>query len=173
MAVLSLENEQWERVPGYEEFYEVSDRGRVKSRFRYARSGAGMRRVAEKLMTQTVHPQTGHCRVQLSKRGKTKTHVVYKLVLEVHGGLLRPPKHDVKHVDGNRENNCLENLSWVPEEPKNLGVAHGKATLNSNDIQEIRMLRAAGMSVGQIATKLQVSKGQVSKVAAGKLRQHI
>jgi hypothetical protein len=167
-----LENEQWVGISGYEEFYEISDQGRVKSRFRYARSGAGMRRVPEKLMTQTVHPQTGHCRVQLSKKGKIKTMIVYKLVMEAYGKP-KPDGYDIKHKDGNRQNNALSNLEWTIVHGSNSGEKHSKATLNDQDIEEIRAMRQAGIPVDQIATKMQISKSQVSKVASRKSRSDI
>ena len=121
-------------------------------------------------MTQTEHPQTGHMRVQLSKRGKIKTFVVYRLVLEVLGEKPKPDGHDIKHLDGKRSNNLLGNLEWVLAKKTNAGVNHRKATLNEEDIQEIKMLVTADVPYDQIAAKMQVSKGYVSKIASGKSR---
>ena len=164
-----MEKEEWESLPGYDGIYVISNLGRIKSCMRYARSGAGMRRVPERIMTQTVHPQTGHCRVQVSKRGKTKTLVVYKMVMEAFGDS-GPQDHEIRHIDGNRQNNSFGNLAWVPIESPNSGELHANATLNNVDVEEIRKLREGGMAVEQIADKMQISKAQVSKIASGNSR---
>ena len=168
--LIDLDKEVWKPIPGFEE-YQVSSEGRVKSVMRYARSGKGLRRVPEKLMTLSLHPESGHWRVQLSKQGKTKTFVVYKLVMEIHKQEEKPEGSHIAHLDGDTGNNSMANLAWQAK--GSAGVTHQKASLNENDVEEIRSLRQSGMSVDQIATKMQISKAQVSKIANRKSRQNI
>jgi DNA-binding transcriptional regulator YiaG len=172
--LIDLDNEKWIPIPKYEELYEVSSEGRVKSKMRYVNAGKGLRRVGEKLMTQTVHPDSGHMRVQLSRLGKPNTFLVYKLVMEAYGGGSRPPRFSIAHKDGDKTNNALSNLSWKERDDGfRSGCAHQHAALNGNDVEEVRALRQSGMTVDQIATKMQISKAQVSKIANYKSRQNI
>lgn len=171
MAIEKLPGEVWEKVVGYEEFYEVSNLGRVKSRMRYARSGSGLRRVAEKLMTPTVHPDTQHIRVQLSKRGKLKTVLVYTLVTEAHGKP-QPDGMEINHIDGDRKNNSIENLEWVSVgSPKT--YQSKKASLNADDVREIRSLFEGGMPILQIADKMQMSPGHINRIITKKAYKQI
>ena len=166
-------DEVWEPIPGYEEFYEVSNKGRIKSKTRYVNKDHGQRCVNQKILKTNTHPSTGHIRVQLSKNHTIKTVVVYKLVLECVGKLARPDGYDVRHIDGNRQNNCLSNLEWVPAQPANRGIRNKNATISDADVIEMRRLAEAGLTVHQIATKMQVSKAQTSKIIAHRTRRDI
>lgn len=168
MPIKSLENEEWKPLPGFETSYMVSSHGRIKSCMRYVKMGKGLRRNPEKLISQTVHPVTGHCRVQVSKNGKIKTIVIYRAVAQVFTDL---PPDIVVHLDGNRQNNHFSNLTTGISNAK--GQDHHKAVLNDTDVEEIRKMRMANIPVEQIATKLGISVAQVSKITSRKSRQDI
>jgi hypothetical protein len=89
--------ERWKPVVGFEQWYEVSDMGRVRS----SRRG-GLRILRPGLSTG------GHLSVAL---GRGNTRMVHALVLAAFVGP-RPPGADSRHLDGNYINNRLDNLSW-------------------------------------------------------------
>lgn len=100
-------DEQWRAVRGFDG-YEVSDKGRVRS---WRVSGHdGARSVFPKLISQRF--ANGYLRVtmQVSSQ-KSAVRYVHSLVLEAFV-LDRPKGLQCRHLDGNRENNAVENLAW-------------------------------------------------------------
>lgn len=96
-------NELWKTVKGYEGFYEVSSEGRVRSVERI--DARGQHRKSKILNINKAQ------QVCFFRDGKRKNYLVRKLVVEA---FLEKPKANEKlvHVDGNLENNCVENLKW-------------------------------------------------------------
>ena len=89
----------WKAVPGYEGFYEVSDEGEIRNWSTW------------KKLTPRACKKTGSLRVNLPMDGVLKTLPVHRIVAEVF-----VPNPDgfknVKHKDGNKKNNTVENLYW-------------------------------------------------------------
>lgn len=100
--------EQWKDVQGYEGFYQVSDKGSV----RRARHSDKRGHVYKERM---LNPTTGHgnyLRVNLSKNGKTKWHLVHRVVATAF--VDKPDGCDVvNHLDNNPTNNRASNLEWT------------------------------------------------------------
>ena len=89
--------ENWKAVNGYEGLYEVSDKGRVK----------GLKR---NRILKNIVDSLGYVRVSLCKENKPKAHKIHRLVAE---HFLKPSEYKVvNHIDGNKENNSVENLEW-------------------------------------------------------------
>ena len=89
--------ENWKAVNGYEGLYEVSDKGRVK----------GLKR---NRILKNIVDSLGYVRVSLCKENKIKAHKIHRLVAE---HFLKPSEYKiVNHIDGNKENNSVENLEW-------------------------------------------------------------
>ena len=101
------ESEVWKDVTEYEGFYQVSNRGNVRS---VARRGLqGYRRRGRVL--KPWYDSGGYCRVNLCKNGKSKTRSVHRLVAEA---FLPNPNGlpQVNHRDEVKDNNNVENLEW-------------------------------------------------------------
>lgn len=92
--------EVWNDILGYEGLYKISNFGRVKSTVRN-----------ERILKARAH-SGGYLRVNLCKDGKSKDAYIHRLVAQA---FLDNPyeKCDVNHKDGNKENNCVENLEWT------------------------------------------------------------
>ena len=89
--------ENWKAVNGYEGLYEVSDKGLVK----------GLKR---NRILKNIVDSLGYVRVSLCKENKIKAHKIHRLVAE---HFLKPSEYKiVNHIDGNKENNSVENLEW-------------------------------------------------------------
>lgn len=107
--------EIWKDIKGYEGIYQVSNLGRVKAleeTWYSGRNGYIKKTKPEHIMKYRLAKNTGYCLLKLTKEGKEKHVLVHRLVAETF--ILNPNKlPEVNHIDGNKENNCVENLEWV------------------------------------------------------------
>jgi hypothetical protein len=102
-------NETWCAVPGYE-FYEVSDRGQVRSLDKVARSRWGTPKpIKGRILKQSK--QGRYPVVTLYRDATGKTIAVHRVVLLAFTGPC-PDGQEALHFDDDPENNCLENLRW-------------------------------------------------------------
>ena len=107
----------WRPVIGYENHYEVSDEGEVRSLRRV--------RCLGRVLRQSL--VNGYPAVCLSKGGKTKLRKVHQLVLEAFVGP-KPQGYVTRHLDGSRTNNKLSNLAWGTLAENHADMrAHGRA----------------------------------------------
>ncbi|UGO50839.1 HNH endonuclease [Bacillus phage vB_BanS_Sophrita] len=140
--------ETWKTVIGYENIYEVSDLGRVRSVDRVVDSG-GRKFLRKGKILGLYKRQEKYLTVSLSKEGKSKTFTVHRLVA-LHFLDNQDDKLDVNHIDGNKENNHASNLEWVTRSenvihahksglrPDNEGEKHHKSKLTEDDVRWIR-----------------------------------
>lgn len=92
----------WRPVPGFEETYEVSDRGEVRSRPRAGTKGGFLKPYINK---------GGYLKITLRSRGHRTDRTLHKVVAEAFLGP-RPAGQDIRHLDGNKLNCALSNLAY-------------------------------------------------------------
>lgn len=109
---MTKETEIWKDIKGYEGVYQVSNYGRVKSlqRYRVSKSGTNQN-VNEKILKQSCGKTHKYLNVTLAKNKKNKTFQIHRLVALY---FIPNPlnKSQVNHIDGNKQNNCVDNLEW-------------------------------------------------------------
>lgn len=105
-------SEEWRDIDGYEGIYRISNRGRVKSLERIVPWGNGIRHIKERFL-KPDKKKSGYLFFHLhTKEGTEKCEHVHRLVAKAF--ILNPlRKKDVNHIDGNKSNNCVDNLEWV------------------------------------------------------------
>ena len=103
--------EIWKPVVGYENLYEVSNLGRVKS----LKDNKG--RYREKIKSSSDNGR-GYLNVCLYKNGKGKRCYIHRLVAEAF--LDNPNNYPIiNHKDENKQNNHVSNLEWCDYEYNN------------------------------------------------------
>lgn len=100
--------EIWTPIPGYEEFYEASTEGRIRSKDRIKGNGVPLK-------GRILKPNTdrgGYLYVRLYRDGGSKYLKIHRLVAMT---FIENPqnKPQVNHKNGIRNDNRLENLEWV------------------------------------------------------------
>ena len=132
---------------------------------------------SQSFISQRINRSGYYC-VNLSIRGKCKTFIVHRLIAKAF--LPNPLNKDtINHKDGNKLNNCVENLEWCTQKENmqhawRSGLLHpakGMHTLNGrflpSDIYEIRSLYSTGLSQRAIADIYNVTKGTIQQILNG------
>jgi hypothetical protein len=107
-----MDDEIWRDIPGYENKYQISNFGRVKSLPRKTKTN---RVVSEKILKQEVHYK-GYKAIRFyssEKKGCIKF-FIHRLV--AISFIPNPEKKPiVNHKDGDKANNVIHNFEWVSE----------------------------------------------------------
>jgi hypothetical protein len=150
---MSMAQEEWRDVVGFEGLYQVSNFGRVKSLDRWCIRSDGQRQRFSGVMMK-AHANRGsgkrgqrkgrYLSVELSREHKHRFFLVHRLVLEAF-----VPNPDPKiytqcnHKDENTHNNHVSNLEWCsPVQNINYGTRNERA--NSKIRKRVQMLSKNG-----------------------------
>ena len=108
--------ETWRPVVGYGGYYEVSDRGQIRS----------LHTPARRILKPGTLKPSGHLHVDLWVNGTGTTKLVHHLVLEAFDKP-RPPGAECRHLNGNpADNRWPQNLVWgTHSENQRDAVRHG------------------------------------------------
>lgn len=176
---------KWRPVVGFEGKYEVSDIGMVRSLdrripFKCRWGHIVMRRHAGRLLGLERNT-SGYFYVRLGKR--LLPSLIHGLVAAAFIGR-RPAGMQVNHKDGNKLNNCVENLEYVTTQEN---IAHARrmglldirgeknihATLTDAQTIEISTRLDAGESIADLSKEFHVSRGVIEKVKRRETYAHL
>ena len=166
----------------YDEFYQVSSFGNVRSKDSVVKSTWGGEYFKPgRLLKQNDNGQ-GYLQVQLCYNGKCKTERVHRLVAIVFiDNPLRLPK--VNHKDTNKRNNAVNNLEWCTQLENVLhakvnglmvqGETAANSKLTEEGVLEIKMLIREGFSNKEIANIFGVHPGTINCIRTGRNWSHV
>ena len=179
----------WLPIPGFEDRYEVSSDGRVRTVERVVKllppfnqrlfPSVEVRRQIDRSRGPSF---TLYEQVLLNKGGRrnAKTYRVHRLVLLAFVGPL-PDGMESRHSDGNSLNNRISNLSYDTHQ-KNMNdrAAHGnhhiygeenkKSKLTEEQVLEIRSCLTPGI---ELARRFGVTKQSIYQIRWGKVWKHL
>lgn len=138
----------WKPILGYEDYYEASSCGKIRTVKRVVKNRYSKRVVKRKIISQR-EKNNGYLIVTLSKNNKVTTEYVHRLVALA---FVKNPKNkpEVNHLDGNKKNNIAKNLSWCTHKENHKhasligliasGEKQGNSKLKKEDVLKIRKL---------------------------------
>lgn len=127
-----MDSEHWLPVIGWEGFYSVSTRGRIRSEDRVVTLDCGQaRRYRGRILKQAIEPETGRRQVHLKRPDFGKTYRVHRLVLEAFVGPC-PAGMEACHWDDDPSNNQLSNLRWDTSTANKRDMARNGGNQNAN-----------------------------------------
>lgn len=126
-----MQDEVWRPVVGYEDYYEVSNLGRLRTVGHIIEYSDGRRRhVRGGRMISYGKPRPNGYYIKCLQRGNTKKYVtIHRLVATA---FIPNPMglEQINHINGNKIDNRVENLEWITREDNMLHAVYtlGKVT---------------------------------------------
>lgn len=118
-----MENEIWKDIPEYENRYQASNLGRIRSLDRSVKCKYNSIAIKKGIIIkQHINIRSGYCQVHLKVNQIDKLCAVHRLVWMAFNGPI-PEGMQVNHLDENPRNNSLSNLNLMtPKENCNWGT---------------------------------------------------
>lgn len=174
--------EIWKDIEGYNGRYQVSNLGRVKSIITKGRYEYNPPKVS--ILSGTI-ARGGYKRVLLTKNGKKTAESVHRLVAKAF--IPNPEnKPQINHIDGNKLNNCVDNLEWVTHQENQAhawdnglkqpfrGEDHPNSKLSEDTVSRIRgMDRDTDYSHREIAEEFGLRRRLVTSIINKKAWAHV
>jgi len=172
-----MKNEIWKDIKGFENIYQISNYGRIKTLPRKINKGKCHLDILEGIKIQTFNPYNGYCSVTLSLDGKNKRAYTHRLVA-LHFLENYENKKEVNHIDGDKTNNNVLNLEWNTREQniqhayknglikKRYGIENHTFVLTMEQIKYIKnncIFRNKEWGIRGLAEKLGVCRSTVSR----------
>jgi len=161
--------EKWRPVVGYEDLYAISNLGRLHSNR------------AERVM-KPAPDNDGYYKTMLCRDRHRLSVSIHRLVAQAF--IPNPEnKKQVNHIDGNKQNNCVENLEWCTQKEnihhafkiglRPVGEDRVYSKLDNSGIRLIKLLRGRKIPMQSIGVILGVSYTTISGVIHGRSWKHL
>lgn len=131
-----LLNEEFRDIKGYENLYQVSNYGRIKSLSRDIKTPTTIGKTKEKIKKLNYHKQ-GYLLVSLSKKCKKKTYQVHRLVAQA---FIPNPDNlpEINHKKAQKDDNRVTELEWCTrlynqKEAERLGLVKSPMRIKGKD----------------------------------------
>lgn len=136
--------EIWKDVVGYEQYYQVSNLGRIRSKDREVRNNKGKCIKAARILKPQQN-NNGYLYFQIKLSGRMVKLYIHRMVASAFIPNTNN-KPQVNHIDNNPQNNCVNNLEWVtPKENVHHAMKQGRFdksfSMTLEKFAESRMLK--------------------------------
>lgn len=182
-------NEEWRPIAGYQDRYEVSNRGRVRN----SRTGLVRKTFLAGSQAQRSGPRfregDGYPYIDLWKHNEREKFAVHRLVAFAFVGQPPTDLHEVNHMDGDKKNNVASNLEWVTKSENSLhahyvihtgyvpggakGEDHPQSKLTDAGVREIRRRLRNGEFQRVLAKDFGVTQLNISAISTRKTWTHV
>lgn len=173
-----MNREVWKDVFGYTGFYQVSDRGRVRSLDRVIKYKDGRGRTLRGQLLKAFPNSAGYLWVELNRKGVGRVHFVHRLVAKAFVPNPKAKKF-VNHESGIKQDNVASRLAWATREENmahafalgllsHAGEKNSQSKLTRSRVARIRRECPPGTRITlAIAEKHQISRRRIYDIRNG------
>lgn len=169
-------SEIWKDVIDYEDHYQISSKGRIRSKDRCVIYKNGKTYFYKSKILKLLIDEYGYLRVNLNKNNKMQTKNIHRLVA-TH--FIPNPDNlsQINHIDGVKENNTISNLEWC-DAYHNLNHSYEnnlkQIKLTKKDVQRIKEIYESGYyTQREIGEIYNVKKEHINGIINNKKRVHV
>lgn len=151
----------WKNIKQFENCYQVSTDGEVRSLDRKVKTAKGTRTYKGKLLTPNIGTN-GYYYVNLSSSGTSKTVYIHKLVADA---FLSNPNSlsDVDHINGNKLDNRADNLQYLSHFDNASKSNKGKDRYDKHLERNPKAKNVVGVKDGKIIETIDCAKKLVDR----------
>lgn len=177
--------EVWNDIVGFEDYYMVSNLGRVKRKSREVNNNSyGGKMIMKGKILSPYLSKKGYSTLRLQVDNKRYSFPVHRLVAKAF--IDNPDdKPQVNHIDGDKTNNNVTNLEWCNNSENQLhayknglqklrvGESNSNSKLESHEVLEIRRMLENGVEPKKIMGIYNVTKTVISSIKHRRSWKHI
>lgn len=180
---MSLNNkEKWISINGFDGFYSISNKGRIKSLDRTITDKIGRKYIVKgRIMRPCISFKQEYPMISFYKNNKGETHYIHRLMGQYF--IPNPNNYSqINHKNGNKKDFRLCNLEWVTRSENNnhayssglkrSGQNHPFSKLTNKKVLLIRRLKP-NMSYSKICKKFDICIGTAQRIVKRKAWKHI
>ena len=147
--------EIWKDVVGFEDSYEISNEGNLRSKDRYVKHWRGGLRLYKSKPKNTRLNDKGYFRCNLKSDGKRFDFTIHRLVAEA---FLPNPENKpcINHINGIKTDNRLENLEWCNLEENTTHAVGTRLIETKLTDEEARFIHDSPLSTRKLAKMFEV-----------------
>lgn len=178
------DKEIWKDILGYEDFYQISSLGRIRSKQRAFKREKYIHIYKSKILYLVKQKNHDYLTIRLNNSILTKGYLVHRLVAIAF--IPNPEKKkEVNHIDGNKRNNNMSNLEWCTAKENirhsfkmglhksRIGSLNKNAKLSEIDVVNIKKMINSGIKNSKISGLFPVSAAAISNIKTGRIWSHI
>lgn len=174
---------RWKKIPGYEDRYEVSNEGQIRSCDMEVNAAIGARAIRKGRVLAPVVKCNGYHYVTLTSADGWRDQIaIHRLVLLAFKGVVTSYAIHARHRDNNRANNWLRNLrigtakqnceDKVGHGTNLAGEKHPMAKLTEAQARSIKFAPTRAMAVA-IAVAAGICEDHADNIRRGKSWKHL
>ena len=165
-------NEIWSDIVGYEQLYQISNFGTVKS--------LSNNKIKKEKILKQVKTTNGYLFVNLCKNGKRKFYQIHRLVAQA---FLPNPENKpcIDHINTNKTDNRVCNLRWVTAKenmnnPLSIDKLKNKLGIKHHNSKPVLQLTLTGElikkwnSIRDVERELGINQSNISKCCKGDVK---
>ena len=171
--------EIWKDIPGYEEFYQASNLGGIRSKDRYIFLPQNKSEILKKgRILKTNKVAFDYLQVTLYKDKKRRSLYVSNLIMLTFVGP-KPEGYEVNHKNENKNDNSLENLEYITsKENNNYGTRRQRMVAKNKSGKKSKAIKGTNLKTGEVIyfpsqseAKRQGYGNHISDACLGKRKQ--
>jgi len=168
--------EKWKDIPGFEGYYQASNKGRIRSIDRPVKQWGDAIQIKKGKILSPAISRIGYCVCALSRNNKLSSYPVHRLIALAWLGLPDKNNNEINHKDGIKTNNNIENLEWSNRTDNlrhsvrlglmryNYGQDHHNSKLTNLQRRIIYLERKNGSTLTNLANKYNVHFSTIARI---------